>query len=119
MVKMACETDICSAESGGSHGCSSKRCGDGPPDFLAERSVVGSHLSSSASTPTIAQQLNPDGVAPAAPPHFWHRRSILRAARGIRGAAHFDLTGLLVDKGVNATRVASVIHQRKSLGVWN
>jgi hypothetical protein len=89
------------------------------PALTGDQVVHSTRLSASGSTPTVAQQLSPDGVAPAAPPHFWHRRSILRAARGIRGAAHFGLTGLPVDLGANATRVASEVRHRKSLGFWN
>jgi hypothetical protein len=44
MAKLACVTDICPAESGGSHGRSSKRCVVGSPDFWAERSSVGSQV---------------------------------------------------------------------------
>src|SRR5512135_3272018 len=44
MTTLACRTDSCPAESGGSHGRSSQRCVVGSPDLLAERSAVGSHL---------------------------------------------------------------------------
>ncbi len=44
IVELACGTAICSAESGGSRGRSSKRCVVGSPYFWAERSTVGSQL---------------------------------------------------------------------------
>src|SRR5512135_274605 len=55
-AKLACVTDICPAESGGSHRRSTKRCVVGSPDFWAERSSVGSHL---GDHPLAARRLAP------------------------------------------------------------
>ena len=44
LAKLACGTDICPAESGGSHGRSAERSVAGSPDFFAKRSAVGSHV---------------------------------------------------------------------------
>jgi hypothetical protein len=44
MTKVACRTDRCPAESGGSHGRSAERSVAGSPDFFAKRSAVGSHV---------------------------------------------------------------------------
>jgi hypothetical protein len=51
-------------------------------------------------------------VAPAAPPHFWHRRSSLRLVRGTHGAVRGVPTGLHTYKGAHANRVASMVRQR-------
>ncbi len=63
MAKLACVTDLCPAESGGSHGRSSRRCVIGSPDFWAERSSVGSQLSRCRAPAHDSGLHNPRGLA--------------------------------------------------------